>query len=383
MTEVATLVEGINTAVATLRTQHEADSAELRKEVGEIRTALASIPQGAPAAQPEFKSTKELIKASSTAEFRTFARKGANGAEYEFRADASTSTTNGVFPLVDQAVGRLLHDSSPLAKLINHVTVGNGSPYVKVYNKNDAGASRIGEAGSWTVTDSNTTHKVEIQAKPVYAFPKITLEAQEDSFYDVESEVLWSGLDKITRLTAAEILNGTGFANNQSIGVLTVTQQVVAGDTTVNRIDRLNVVNALAATAISEDDLINLIYALPDQYKPKAGFVVKNTTAAALRKLEDEDGNKIWERSLQAGQPDMLLGYPVHICNDMPAIAASALTVLFGDFEQGVTMVTRTGVNVKRDELKNPGYVTYIVRGRMSSAPTDGRALVALKQLAS
>lgn len=47
----------------------------------------------------------------------------------------------------------------------------------------------------------------------------------------------------------------------------------------------------------------------------------------ALHKLKDDAGNYLWN-----GNSDTILGKPVHICNDMPDIAAGAKPVLFGDF---------------------------------------------------
>ena len=51
----------------------------------------------------------------------------------------------------------------------------------------------------------------------------------------------------------------------------------------------------------------------------------------ALRKLKDGNGQYLWQPSLTAGTPDMLLGRPVYTSAFMPAMAASAKSILFGD----------------------------------------------------
>ena len=54
---------------------------------------------------------------------------------------------------------------------------------------------------------------------------------------------------------------------------------------------------------------------------------MNDRTALTLRKLKDDAGNYLWN-----GNNDTILDKPVHICNDMPYIAAGAKPVLFGDF---------------------------------------------------
>jgi len=48
----------------------------------------------------------------------------------------------------------------------------------------------------------------------------------------------------------------------------------------------------------------------------------------------DSQNRPIWEPSVQAGAPDTLLGYPVRINNDMPTLATSSKSVLFGNIRQ-------------------------------------------------
>lgn len=62
---------------------------------------------------------------------------------------------------------------------------------------------------------------------------------------------------------------------------------------------------------------------------------MNDSTAAAVRKLKDPGGDHyLWERSLTAGTPDMILGRPVVIDPNMPSIGLGAKSVLFGDFSR-------------------------------------------------
>ena len=66
---------------------------------------------------------------------------------------------------------------------------------------------------------------------------------------------------------------------------------------------------------------------LKPEYRSHAVWLMNDRTALALHKLKDDAGNYLWN-----GNSDTILGKPVHICNDMPDIAAGAKPVLFGDF---------------------------------------------------
>ena len=91
-------------------------------------------------------------------------------------------------------------------------------------------------------------------------------------------------------------------------------------------------VTAASATEITADEIINLVYALKRPYRKKAKFIMNDATIAALRKLKDENGQYLWQPSLQAGEPDRLFGYEVMTSAYVPIIAAGKPVIAFGDF---------------------------------------------------
>ena len=91
-------------------------------------------------------------------------------------------------------------------------------------------------------------------------------------------------------------------------------------------------VTAASATEITADEIINLVYALKRPYRKKAKFIMNDATIAALRKLKDENGQYLWQPSLQAGEPDRLFGYEVMTSAYVPTIAADKPVIAFGDF---------------------------------------------------
>lgn len=104
------------------------------------------------------------------------------------------------------------------------------------------------------------------------------------------------------------------------------------------------------ATNLSADALINLLYALPATYRNAAGnaWSMNGTTLAAVRKLKDSTGQYLWQPSLQAGQPETLLGKRVIEVLDMPDPTAGAFPILFGDFS-GYRILDRLDLSILVD----------------------------------
>lgn len=60
-----------------------------------------------------------------------------------------------------------------------------------------------------------------------------------------------------------------------------------------------------------------------------------DTSLLAIRKLKDGDGNYLWTMGdVRVGAPAMLLDHPYSINDDVASIAASAKSILFGDFSR-------------------------------------------------
>ena len=92
-------------------------------------------------------------------------------------------------------------------------------------------------------------------------------------------------------------------------------------------------VTTAAPDAFTADELISLYYALNEQYRAKAVFLMHEDTAKALRTLKDENGRYLWREAL-GGESDRLLERPVYTSRFMPKLAAGAKPVVFGDLSK-------------------------------------------------
>lgn len=101
------------------------------------------------------------------------------------------------------------------------------------------------------------------------------------------------------------------------------------------------------AAALTADGLINLYYGLPTQYRGNAVFAGARNTHRDVRKLKDGNSRYLWEDSFKVGEPPRLLGANFLESENMPAVAANAHPIVFGDM-RGYLIVDRVGMSIER-----------------------------------
>jgi HK97 family phage major capsid protein len=83
------------------------------------------------------------------------------------------------------------------------------------------------------------------------------------------------------------------------------------------------------------DDLVDLKHSVNRAYRANAKYMMNDLSVAIVSKLKDTTGRPIWVpgdvESIVNGRPDTLCGQPVVINDDVPVMAANALSIAFGD----------------------------------------------------
>ena len=141
---------------------------------------------------------------------------------------------------------------------------------------------------------------------------------------------------------------------------------------------------AAAAAAFTADEIFDLFYSLKAPYRKSAVFLMNDSSVKALRKLKDGNGQYLWQPSLTAGTPDLLLGRPVYTSAFMPALAAGAKSVLFGDLSY-YWVADRQGRSFRRlGELYAPtGQVGFLATQRVDGKLVLPEAVKVLQQKAA
>jgi predicted phage gp36 major capsid-like protein len=148
-------------------------------------------------------------------------------------------------------------------------------------------------------------------------------------------------------------------------------------------------VNTVGANAIQYKDVINFMYALPQQYwTANAKFMVSPILAQAIRGLQDTNGRPIFN-SVESLNPDgiigQMLGFDVvmnkYLDNPSQATTGAAGTtslypMYFGDWSRCHTIIDRLNMVMRRYDQTLPGYITFFGEKRLATSVRDPNAMV-------
>ena len=219
-------------------------------------------------------------------------------------------------------------------------------------------ASWIDEEGAYPESD-DSFGQVSIGAYKLGTMIKVSEELLNDSVFDLQSYISREFARRIGAKEEEAFFTGDG--KGKPLGVLAATGGAETG------------VTAASATAVTADELMDLYYSLKSPYRKKSVWVLNDSTIKAIRKLKDNNGQYLWQPSLTAGTPDMILGRPIKTSAYMPAIAAGAKTIAFGDFSY-YWIADRQGRSFKR---LNELFAATGQVGFLASQRVDGKMILA------
>ena len=219
-------------------------------------------------------------------------------------------------------------------------------------------ASWIDEEGAYPESD-DSFGQVSIGAYKLGTMIKVSEELLNDSVFDLQSYISREFARRIGAKEEEAFFTGDG--KGKPLGVLAATGGAETG------------VTAASATAVTADELMDLYYSLKSPYRKKAVWVLNDSTIKAIRKLKDNNGQYLWQPSLTAGAPDMILGRPIKTSAYMPVIAAGAKTIAFGDFSY-YWIADRQGRSFKR---LNELFAATGQVGFLASQRVDGKMILA------
>lgn len=291
--------------------------------------------------------------------FRAWLRDGPP-AEAELRAQGAGTGSAGGY-LVPQGfrakIAEALKMTGGVRAVADYVPTDSGEDLPFPTN-NDTGNAGAILAENTQVTEQDLTvgqatlHAYMYTSKMV----RVSIQLLQDNGFNLETWLATKLAQRIGRAQNPHLTTGTGSSQPQGI-------QPTA---TVG-------VTAAAVAAVTTDELIDLVHSVDPAYREDAngwvGWMMNDLTFAKIRKLKDSDGKYLVEPDVKAGLPNTLLGYPVKVNPDMPVMAASARSILFGNLTAGY--VVR---DVKQVELLRlvERYADYLQVGFLAYQRADG-----------
>jgi HK97 family phage major capsid protein len=277
--------------------------------------------------------------------------------ELQAKAMSVGSDPNGGFTVTADMSGMIakkVFESSPIRQLAAVQQISSDA--LEGIRDNDE------PGGGWeaeTTTTANTSTPIigkwRVPTNTYAARPRITQQLLEDSSLNIEAWLIQALADKFARAEATAFVTGTGVARPRGF-------TTYAAGTTADTIEQIVTGSAAAVTF---DGLISLVYGLKADYRKNATLAANRSTWSAVRKLKDSQNRYLWEPSLQAGMPAVVLGVPTAEFNDMADVAASSLSIAIADWKRAYQIADRVGMSILRDPFSAKPYVEFYARRRV------------------
>lgn len=339
---------------------------ELKGRLDALETKANRTPFGA---NGEPVNEQELKQAAT---FFKFMREGKAGLSADEKKSLVEDTTGQILvpQALDQMIYRGLQKLTVMRDLASVRTIGVDRIRRRSLNELTVGWGKL-ETTTAKLGDfesSLSPSEAWLYVEDAYGLTKIGEDELEDTDVNLQSYLADSFQGAFAALEDLAFMKGTGHANEQPEGVL--------NGATVTRF------NSAAAGAATADDFIKLVYQVPAQYRKNGSFVVNSMIEQAVRLFKDNNGQYMWQPSLQAGKPASFLGYGIYNQDEMDnSIATGKEIAVFGDFKSGYQIIDRAqGAITRLNELyAEDGLVGFRYKRRVGGGVIRANALRVLK----
>ena len=297
--------------------------------------------------------------------------------DMEIQASASTlSDPDGGFTVpeeVDQAIDRVQGTLSAMRGLSSVISISTDT-YKKLVSKGGATSGWVAEKGSRTETSTPSLAEIAINTKEIYALPYATQQLLDDSRVDIGAWLANEVAIEFTEEEGDAFINGNGVEKPKGIAAYSM---IANASYTWGKVGYI--AGGHATLLNNMDKLIDLQHALKPAYRNGATWLMNDATLNVIRKFKDGDGNYIWRPGLLEGAPDLLLGKPIAIDDNVDDIGGSKYPIFYGNFKRAYLIVDRLGTRVLRDPYTAKPYVAFYTTKRVGGGIVMYEAIKALK----
>ena len=368
-------IDAMNKAIEEIRTAaNSASDAEISKrdaEIASLKTQIAQLSNPITGTAQTEDPSKQYEK-----NFHNYLK---TGNALNLRAAGSEGTNaNGGYICPDGLDKRVVELLTPRSTIRRNATIiqAAGKKYERPYKKTGITSGWVGETTARTATDAQTYDMISAEVGELYAFPQYTQNFLADTWYNFEEGFARDLAISFSDKEETAFVSGDG--SNKPNGILSALRE--AKDDTQRTWNKLQQINTESATGIT----LNSLYAIKDSlnyaYRSNAKWYMSTSTYTALQQtLVDGEHRGIFGRGdVSQNMPETLLGYPIEIDDYMPAVAANACPIIFGDMRQGYAILERPGIGVLRDMYSNKPYIGLYSIKRVGGLVQDYRALKVL-----
>ena len=326
--------------------------------------------------------TREIISGTEyKSVYRRFLRVGREGLkDSELKVLQEGSDIAGGYLVTDEILARLIAAEPAPTSVQGRVTrMNTGTDAIDiprvVYTADSIYTSGMRVAWTGEVPASATTHRVtepsfgQIRI-PIYtammSLP-LTNNMVEDAQFPIVNWCTGKFNETVNLLYDNMILNGTG--GTEPAGILRNPNGTNEPATVVSG----------ATSALTADGIINLTFAVPEQYDENSVFVFNKTNCGRqIALLKDGDGRPLWSSGPQDSglaigfRNRPLQGFPVVLNAFMPNATTDTYPIVFGDL-RGYYLVNRVAfsIQVLRELYAETNQILLLGRVRFGGAVVE------------
>ena len=334
-------------------------------QIAEMKTQLEALEKVAGRGAFGGGSEVDPAKAAHTKAFESWFRGGVEGELKDLQVQANASTlddTAGGFTVPEEmeaTIDRVAATVSAMRGLATVMGIGTDT-YKKLVNQGGASAGWVGEKGSRAETDTPSLAEIAINTKEIYAMPVATQKLLDDSRIDIAA---WLGNEVAIEFADEEgdsFINGDGVSKPKGLDAYT---KIANASYAWGKMGYI--AGGHATLLNSADKLIDVTNALKPVYLNGSSWLMNRTTLNVIRKFKDGEGNYLWRPGLEAGAPNVLLGYPTVTDDNVEDIGAGNYPLYFGNFKRAYLIVDRFGIRVLRDPFSSKPHILFYTTKRV------------------
>ncbi|MGI5966756.1 phage major capsid protein [Anaerotruncus rubiinfantis] len=360
----------LHTADTETRAMSEEEAAQFDAAEKEIRAIDETIAREERARKVEKKAVPSEAEERAADEERAFADY-VMGKVPELRAGEQNMDMGNNGAIIPTSIAnRIIKEVKDRCPILAKATIYNvkGTLKVPVWGKADSTHDiTVGYQTEFTeiTADSGAFTSVDLSGYLAGALTLIGRSVENNGTFSVVNFIVSQMAEEIALFLERELLIGT---SSKATGALSTTTTLTAA----------------SAAAITADELIDLQAKVKQVYQGNACWIMNPSTFTAIKKLKDGNNRYLLQDDVTGEFPYRLLGKPVYLSDNMPAIAASAKAILYGDCSGlSVNMRENISIEVLREKYATQHAIGVVAWFEFDSKVTDNQKLAALVMKAS
>lgn len=190
----------------------------------------------------------------------------------------------------------------------------------------------------------------------------------------INAEAYIKGEMAYNQMENEEMAMMTGDGNGKPLGIFTASVDGISAGR--------DIATGNTATALTFDGLIEAKFNLKSTYHKGASWMFNPVAVKNIMKLKDSDGQYIWQPTVTAGTPDILLNLPVLSSEYAPKVFTAGLYVgVLGNFKEGYWIVDSLSLEIQAllEMYALTNQIFYIGRHEVDAAPVLEEAFSRIK----